>query len=644
MVEDADYFGHVLKKPPTSALSNHCHRGCRRILGSYNRHERRDEPHRSTIEAMEKLSWEKIWTNTVLCRSVEFPDRLVKVKFVRKGKFHTGQYEAVQLEVTKENYLETTYPLDYFCLQTFDPCVVSTLEYNLMPAMSLLFDLQKKAEVHGVSHWEQLGKECLPDSWADRTTKRAPKKQTFDGGCEICSWQPGYDAPAPTPLAFDFRYLCERHASNTKTIDLQKLFVKNAGKYPNTMVQLDSSLKRSRTPSIETEAHRSVTPTASRAHDLRTSASAPPALPAKRRKIRHSKKSMGDAAKPREDAQVTELSPAAPLSKGSSYKIKYLQYDDQYKGFWETNTEVDPNSDTETVVDLTAATETTWKGTLPAFSQPNSPPGMQLDHILQAQRKHAIATPESRTGGQPLRGDNYLPIDFLGTGYALEGHSAEQRRGSQDLLTSTPPADPFSSFSSASTFEPFISRDVWDPSQSHDFGRATLESDSKRIGPQSMNSLIQHSGALHVAMGFDLDDNDGTDASSLQFGGTLSAMGPDFPTSMRSSADLQQPSAYNQLASNTGPMTPYKNQRAGDFGSLMFTDEVNRITDFDGLPDLDFQDSPSKNFGSDTTSTINMYPMSPIRASMRPTDRRIFTIHEDDELAFLDGVELFQHD
>jgi hypothetical protein len=325
MLEDPDYFGMPLRKPPHNAMSNDCYRGCRKILGSFNDSSKPDEPLRSTVECVEKASFEKIWMNTVLSRSVEYPDRLVRVEFVRKGIDQTGQYMAVPLEVTPENYYDTTYPLDYFC-SNFDPVTKTELEATLESAMSELWDLQKKADLHGLVNWHHLGKSCLPAHWFSRTKKGAPKKKTYDGGCEICTWTTGCDLPMPQPQALNFEYLRQRHAKQETAIDFEQALRDVDDQPATTVAQHGRVLKRANSEEAIAVLKRVKRPEAITNSDMQVL---------------------------EEDDDVPEIAVADALETKIRYKIKYLEEDEEYNGFWETDAEVEIDSDAETVVDLT---------------------------------------------------------------------------------------------------------------------------------------------------------------------------------------------------------------------------------------------------------------------------------------------------
>jgi hypothetical protein len=223
MSEDEDYHGMVLRKPQKTALSNDCYRGCRKILGNYCESVKKNQAYRATVEAVEKLSYEKIWLNTVLERCPQYPHRLRRVKFVR-GADGEGRYQAVPVEVTPENFESTTFDILHFCIEHFDPVIPCQMERDLHTAVAILWDLQHKAELHGLDDWRKLEKTCLPESWFTRTENGATEKKTFDGGCDICTWSKGHDAPTPKPAPFNFAYLRERSTNGSPELDVARLF------------------------------------------------------------------------------------------------------------------------------------------------------------------------------------------------------------------------------------------------------------------------------------------------------------------------------------------------------------------------------------------------------------------------------------
>lgn len=633
MVEDSNYFGEKLKKPPSNALSNHSYRGCRKILGSYNDYSRRDQPHRATVESLEKLSFEKLWMNTVLSRSVEFPDRLVRVKFVRKGVDATGQYAARPVEVTKDNYLETTFPLDHFCLREFDPCVVSQLEYDLLPALSILFDLQKKADLHELGHWRDLPKECLPESWFDRTREGAPEKPNYDGGCETCTWRPGVDAPSPKAQSFNFDYLRQRSAEKSADFDLKKAF-QTAGKWEDVILKHEPSLKRPRATSIEPDVQRSVMPAPSGATVPQQPGSAPAALRSKRIKLRSSKPSNTVPTTLTEDSLVTEMPTGAPLDKGTRYKIKYLAKDDKYNGFWETDTEVEPDSDADTLVDRNAGAMILSKGLHTRLGLPSSPP--KTPEAAHLGNEHSLGEGVIDLTGDhdTMQATGYFPVDFLDS-YHAQHHLAGAPGYGLAFMAHTPPEDPFSSFTYTSTLDPFHPEGLLEPWQMDDFDMQQRKADfgQTKLRQQSMEALVQHSAALHTVMGLKPTQHMMSNFPH-QYSGSHSVIpGPQIetidPSLTEKQQGLQDLVASKGSVRSHGPVTPAKNQ-TGNFGTLIFTDEVNRFTDFGShLEASALQESPLKNFGHGTASSVNLRPKSPMRAATESANRRIFTINED---------------
>ena len=620
MVEDDNYFGHRLKKPPSNALSNHSYRGCRKILGSYNDYSRRDQPHRATIESLEKLSYEKLWMNTVLSRSVEFPDRLVRVKFVRKGVDASGQYTAKPVEVTVDNYLQMTFPLDYFCLRDFDPCVVSQLEYDLLPAMSILFDLQKKAELHELGHWRDLPKGCLPESWFDRTREGAPEKPNYDGGCYICTWRPGIDAPSPKAQSFNFDYLRQRSAEMSGDFDLEKAF-RTTGKS-----------KRPCAASIEPDVQRNVTPAPAYATVLQQPGSAPAALRSKRIKPRSSKQLNRVPTTLTEDSFVAEMPPGVPLRKGTRYKIKYLEKDDKYSGPWETDTEVEPDSDADTLVDHNAGAMILSQGLHTGFGLPSSPPktpsGLGNEHSL------GEGVIDLTGDHDTMQATGYFPVDFLDS-YHAQHHLAGAPGYGLASMANTPPEDQFSSFGYTSTPDPFDPR-LLEPWQIDDFGMQRRKADfgQTKLRQHSMEALLQHSAALHTVMGFQPTQHMMSN-SPYQYSCDHSVI-PDPQTQTIDPSLTGKPQGLQDFVTNKdsvqnhGPVTPAKAQTS-NFGTLIFTDEVNRFCDFGSqLKASALQESPLKNFGHGTASSVNPRPVSNLRPGTESANRRIFTINEDE--------------
>ena len=171
-----------LKKLTKNALQNHCRRECRKVLNTWVEYGRRNEPHRTEVESIEGLSYENITFNTTLKRSLIFSNRLVKVRLERKVE--DGLYYAIPLEVTIENWRETTLPLGHFLPD--GPPMDMTPEMHAAWEMYLI--LTERAAVHGYEHWSKLDRSCLPVSWYDRTRTKSVPNDTYDGGCDICTW------------------------------------------------------------------------------------------------------------------------------------------------------------------------------------------------------------------------------------------------------------------------------------------------------------------------------------------------------------------------------------------------------------------------------------------------------------------------
>ena len=171
-----------LTKLKKNALQNHTRRECRKILNSWVEYGRRNEPHRTEVEAIEHLSYENIVNNTTLNVCRNFPNRLKKVRLVKKHE--DGIWYAEPFVVTRENYLETTLPLNHFQHKDY--------EKEMTPAMEAAFEmyliLMERAKLHGLDHWSKLQKQCLPVSWFDRVKDKTGGNDSYDGGCSKCTW------------------------------------------------------------------------------------------------------------------------------------------------------------------------------------------------------------------------------------------------------------------------------------------------------------------------------------------------------------------------------------------------------------------------------------------------------------------------
>jgi hypothetical protein len=171
-----------LKKHTKNALQNHCRRECRKVLNAWVEYGRRDEPHRTEVEAIEGMSYENVQLNSTLKRSEIFRNRLVKVRLERRVE--DGLYYAVPREVTIENWRETTLPLDHF-LPDSQPMEMTP---SMHAAWEMYLILMERAAVHGYGHWSKLNRSCLLVTWYDRTTLKSVPNDTYDGGCATCTW------------------------------------------------------------------------------------------------------------------------------------------------------------------------------------------------------------------------------------------------------------------------------------------------------------------------------------------------------------------------------------------------------------------------------------------------------------------------
>ena len=506
MTADPNYFGKELKKPPKNTLSNHIYRGCRKQLGSYNDPALRDHPHRATIESLEKMSFEKIFMNTVLSRSAKYPGRLVRVKLVRKNG--TGQFEAIPMEVTQENYLTTTFPLDHFCVEDFDPVTVSRLEFKLSPAISLLFDLQHKADLHGVPHWRDLDKQCLPESWFDRSAAGGVVQDTYDGGCDICTWTSGQDAPE-TPHRLNFNYFRERHTAKSRTIDLRQAFLDDAPQ-PVT-VPAPVPEPQSYSYFTDEEHQRMATQGRSSLSSVRSS--------------------------------------TLDTAGGSSKRTK--------------------------VMPKPAAAAALQRGTKP-FEDGN------LD--------------------QPWQAASRVPIGAFGNTSTHQGR-------------------------------PYPPQSYRGPAKFDDFAMNQFRARPDRIPSQSMQSLTQHTTALHNAVGRGPGTANAWSRLDTSFGGQPSA--PSFGNQPLSATNFGPPSSHQALRNQYVPTgnlhTPSQTKQSSGNEEMLFTDELNRFTDFADYPDLgDYANSPSKHAGQSSTEA-NMQLISPSEDFTEQPGRRLFSINELEE-------------
>jgi hypothetical protein len=178
-----------LKKHTKNALQNHCRRECRKVLNTWVEYGRRDEPHRTEVEAIEGMSYENIQLNTTLKRSGLFNNRLVRVRLERRVE--DGLYYAIPHEVTVENWKETTLPIDHF-LRDSQPMEMTQ---SMRAAWEMYLILMERATVHGYCHWSKLERSCLPVTWYDRTATKSIPNDTYDGGCATCTWNMDREIP-----------------------------------------------------------------------------------------------------------------------------------------------------------------------------------------------------------------------------------------------------------------------------------------------------------------------------------------------------------------------------------------------------------------------------------------------------------------
>jgi hypothetical protein len=186
-----------LKKHTKNALQNHCRRECRKVLNTWVEYGRRDEPHRTEVEAIEGLSYENIQLNTTLKRSHMFSNRLVKVRLERRVE--DGLYYAIPREVTIENWRDTTLPLDHF-LQDSQALEMTP---SMHAAWGVYLLLMERAAVHGHGHWSKLDRSCLPVTWYDRTPVKSVPNDTYDGGCAACTWSLDRVLPASPDIKLE---------------------------------------------------------------------------------------------------------------------------------------------------------------------------------------------------------------------------------------------------------------------------------------------------------------------------------------------------------------------------------------------------------------------------------------------------------
>lgn len=192
---DRQIEDHKLKltKITSNAFQNHCRRECRMILGLWTSYDRRDIPHRTDVEAVEGLTYNNIKLNTILQICQDHPDRLNKVSLVKRAQDGCGKYYAEPRVFDDTNILDNTFPMDYFVLRSEISTILHSMDSSMIAAWELSLVLSERASIHGVSHWSKLPKACRPVSWFDRTNEKSRANETFDEGCEVCTWDPARD-------------------------------------------------------------------------------------------------------------------------------------------------------------------------------------------------------------------------------------------------------------------------------------------------------------------------------------------------------------------------------------------------------------------------------------------------------------------
>ncbi|RMZ78589.1 hypothetical protein DV738_g3774, partial [Chaetothyriales sp. CBS 135597] len=203
MTADPEYCeGKGLSIPTKNSLQMHTLRSCRKLLGYWQLEGQKDEPSRAMVEAIERLTPSNLLFNTVLPLCPQYPNRLVRLKFERKTE--DGQFKAVPVVVTPDNIEMTTLPLTFFCDHLHGNSI--GIGVTVDRAWETLLILQERAEIHGLSHWSKLHKNCRPISWQTRTRGAIPDNRpdddkdgddrikaqadTYDGGCSVCTWRP----------------------------------------------------------------------------------------------------------------------------------------------------------------------------------------------------------------------------------------------------------------------------------------------------------------------------------------------------------------------------------------------------------------------------------------------------------------------
>ncbi|RMD41405.1 hypothetical protein DV735_g3749, partial [Chaetothyriales sp. CBS 134920] len=205
MTADPEFCqGKGLTIPTKNSLQMHTLRSCRKLLGYWQLEGQKEEPSRAMVEAIERLTPCNLLYNTVLPLCTTYPNRLVRLKFERKTE--DGQFRAVPLMVTPANVSITTMPLNFFSQHLNG----NGFGLSVDRAWETLLILQERADIHGLSHWSKLHKNCRPISWQTRTKGAIPQNRaeddkdgddrnkaqfdSYDGGCSVCTWRPKSEA------------------------------------------------------------------------------------------------------------------------------------------------------------------------------------------------------------------------------------------------------------------------------------------------------------------------------------------------------------------------------------------------------------------------------------------------------------------
>ncbi|KAK5553150.1 hypothetical protein LTR46_008863 [Exophiala xenobiotica] len=195
MVPDAAYGNGIgLVVPSNNSLQNHCRRDCRALLNNWTDWDKRGgETTRTDVETIEKLTSYNVACNTVLDVVTLWPQTAQEKHRLRKAKLVRNNHGRLSMEpivVTTDNWMQTTYALDHFT-RGLGAGVAGYVPLNeaRLAAWELLLVLQERADTHGVQHWSELTKTCLPTSWFERTADKAVPNDTYDGGCQICTWR-----------------------------------------------------------------------------------------------------------------------------------------------------------------------------------------------------------------------------------------------------------------------------------------------------------------------------------------------------------------------------------------------------------------------------------------------------------------------